>query len=81
MNLISENSLPIIDLGLSGINIMIFCTILPLPCSPAHPTTARQLFETLFWQRVSLIGWPTAVLMGMINLLRYGAGPDLAQTS
>lgn len=78
MNLISENPSQKLILGSLGIYILICYTLLLFVLQPGSSFTARQMFETLFWQGVSLIGWPIALLMGTINFLQQGSASDLS---
>ncbi len=78
MNLISENPSKKLIWGSLGINILLCWTLLPIVLQPGSSYTASQLFETLFWQGLSLFSWPIAVVVGIISIVLQGSGPDLS---
>ncbi len=60
-----------------AVNLLLCTTALPLILQSGSFFNTRQLFETLFWQGISIITWPIAMIVGSLNFLINGALPDL----
>lgn len=58
-------------------NLLLCTTALPLVLQNGSSFSALLLLETLFWQSLSLIGWPIVLVVGSLNFLLNGALPDL----
>ena len=60
-----------------AVNILISLTLLPLVMQPDSLFNFIQLIETLFWQAISLIGWPLPLFVSALNYLRNQNLSDL----
>ena len=80
MNITPENpSQKLIWISLAA-NLFFCVTILPLVLHPGLVLSGRQLIDTLFWQGISFIGWPLAMVGSSLNYLYNGYMPDLRTT-
>lgn len=52
-----------------AINILISWTILPFAMNPAVVYSIGDLFEVILWQGIGLVGWPLAIVSGLLSLL------------
>jgi hypothetical protein len=69
----------ILNISLSlAINILLSWTLLPFVIPPFEGYSLSKFLEVLFWQAISAIGWPFA-LLGIILSLPFGA--ELSSTS
>ena len=71
------NPSPKIILISLAVNLLICLTILPYVMQPDSLFNIKELIETLFWQAISLIGWPVALIVGALNYLRNRNLSDL----
>lgn len=73
----SPNPSPRIILISLAVNLLICLTILPFVLQPDSLFSIKELIETLFWQAISLIGWPVPLLVGALNYLQNRNLSDL----
>ncbi|MFZ5880515.1 MAG: hypothetical protein ACOY0R_14195 [Chloroflexota bacterium] len=60
--------------GLSlAVNILLSWTLLPFLLPPFQGYSLSQLFEVLLWQGMGMIGWPFALLGGLLSLAAGGS--------
>jgi len=52
-----------------AINILISWTILPFAMNAAVVYSIGDLFEVILWQGIGLVGWPLAIVSGLLSLL------------
>ena len=75
-NLLSKNStLKTIWISLA-LNILLCCTLLPLALEPDQIFTLQDLLEVILWQGMALVGWPLAIVMGVLQFIRQGIFMD-----
>lgn len=60
--------------GLSlAVNILLSWTLLPFLLPPFQGYSLSQLFEVLLWQGMGMVGWPFALLGGLLSLAAGGS--------
>lgn len=60
--------------GLSlAVNILLSWTVLPFVLPPFQGYSLSQLFEVLLWQGMGMVGWPFALLGGLLSLAAGGS--------
>ena len=75
-NLLSKNpTLKTIWISLA-LNILLCCTLLPLALEPDQIFTLQDLLEVILWQGLALVGWPLAIVMGVLQFIRQGIFMD-----
>jgi hypothetical protein len=80
MNMNPENpSRKLIWISLA-VNLLFCITALPILLQSGSFFKSRQLFETLFWQGISIIAWPVAMIVGFLDFLGTGNLLDLRTT-
>jgi len=73
---LQRNTLRTINVSII-INSALSWTVLPLLIPPFRFYTLGELLEALFWQGVGMVGWPLALLFGLVNTLIERSLPDL----
>ena len=55
-----------------GVNLLLSWMLLPVVLPPFRLYSFRELIEVLLWQGMGAIGWPLALLGGVVSLLVQG---------
>lgn len=55
--------------GSLAINVLLSWTILPFAIPPYQGYSAADLLEVLLWQGIATVGWPFAILGGLLSLI------------